>query len=554
MGGMKKQSEKKRKGKGKPRTKRDGASGSRKGCEGSAGVRGSRSRQGGNGGRLAARAEAGAGAGAKAGFASAPESKCPVSAKCGGCSLIDVPYEEQLAEKQQFVVRLFEGVALEDAVVEPVLGMEEPYHYRAKVVSPFAPGRKLAGDAGRSTAGSAGNKGLRDREALAANRRYGKDGRPLKGKGARKDARAGAGAPLREILTGMYAAHSHRLVPTDECLLENRRAKAVILAVRDLMYRFGMDPYDEDAGVGFMRHAVVRVGHKSGEVLVTLVTNAREFPASRSFSRELVKRCPFVTTVVQNVNLRQTNVILGDEERTLFGPGFILDTLCGLSFRISSKSFYQVNAVQTEVLYRCAIELAGLTGTETVIDAYCGTGTIGLVAAKCGAARVIGVDSVASAIRDARQNARHNGVENAEFVAADAADFMRELAARNATAPSLRKWSADASFRTSQGVLHETAGVFGNRAEKSGTATVVPANTVLFMDPPRAGASREFLDAVCALSPARIVYISCNPETQARDAAYLARAGYQVHKIQPVDMFPHTDHVETVASLSRAGK
>ena len=446
------------------------------------------------------------------------ESKCPVSAKCGGCSRIDVPYADQLAEKQQFVARLFEDVAPEDAVVEPVLGMENPYHYRAKVASPFAPGRKLSegGGSGYGTSDSAQGRdacgdGRQDGGARAAGGRFGKDGRPCKGKDAHRGRTV---ASRREILTGMYAAHSHRLVPTDECLLENRQAKAVILAIRDLMYRFDMAPYNEDTGAGFMRHAVVRVAHKSGEVLVTVVTNAREFPASRSFCRELVKRCPFVTTVVQNVNLRQTNVILGDEERTLYGPGFILDTLCGLSFRVSSKSFYQVNAVQTEVLYRRAIELARLTGKETVIDAYCGTGTIGLVAAKNGAARVFGVDSVAAAIRDARQNARHNGVENAEFVVADAGDFMRDFAARN--------------------VSHETL-----------------SDTVLFMDPPRAGASREFLDAVRALAPARIVYISCNPETQARDAAYLVHAGYFARRLQPVDMFPHTDHIECIALIER---
>ena len=195
------------------------------------------------------------------------------------------------------------------------------------------------------------------------------------------------------------------------------------------MARWNMEPYNEDTGAGFVRHAVVRVGHKSGEVLVTVVTNGEEFPASKAFCRELARRVPEVTTIVQNVNARQTNVILGDKERVLFGPGFILDTLCGLTFRISSQSFYQVNATQTEVLYDEAIRLANLTGVETVIDAYCGTGTIGLVAASRGAARVIGVDSVEAAIRDAANNARHNGVENAEFVAQDATAFMKELAA-----------------------------------------------------------------------------------------------------------------------------
>ena len=226
----------------------------------------------------------------------------------------------------------------------------------------------------------------------------------------------------------MYETGTHRLIPTDTCAIENETAKKVTLAIRDIMARWSMEPYNEDTGAGFVRHAVVRVGHKSGEVLVTVVTNGEEFPASKAFCRELARRVPEVTTIVQNVNTRQTNVILGDKERVLFGPGFILDTLCGLTFRISSQSFYQVNATQTEVLYDEAIRLANLTGVETVIDAYCGTGTIGLVAASRGAARVIGVDSVAAAIRDAANNARHNGVENAEFVAQDATAFMKELA------------------------------------------------------------------------------------------------------------------------------
>lgn len=400
-----------------------------------------------------------------------------------------MPYGDQLALKQRSMEDLFADWAPQGAV-RPILGMDDPFHYRNKVTSPFAPGRRIdpAESRGRSC------------------RAYGRDGRTAgKGKAAR------AAAPRHEILTGMYAAHSHRLVPTDACLLENQQAKAVIAAVRDLMPRFGLLPYREDAHAGFVRHAVVRVGHESGEVLVTLVTNGKEFPGSRAFCRELVRRCPFVTTVVQNVNLRQTNVILGEEERTLYGPGFILDTLCGLSFRISSHSFYQVNAVQTEVLYRQAMELAGLAGTQTVVDAYCGTGTIGLVAAKHGAAQVVGVDSVASAIRDARENARHNGVENARFVVGDAGAFMREAAAG------------------------------GEQVD------------VVLMDPPRAGSSEEFLESLAACAPARAVYISCNPETQARDVRQLERRGYRLRTLQPVDMFPHTDHIETVALLEREG-
>ncbi|MBC2888497.1 23S rRNA (uracil(1939)-C(5))-methyltransferase RlmD [Gordonibacter massiliensis (ex Traore et al. 2017)] len=414
---------------------------------------------------------------------------CPHARACGACQHVNEPYAAQLARKDARVAELFGGI--DGAELRPILGMDDPYRYRNKVVSPYAPGKKLAAapSAGKAAKGK-GSRGDRARDA--------------------RDRRA-AGRPRHEILCGMYAAHSHRIVPTDECLVENEEAKRVILAIRSLMPRFGMEPYREDAGSGFLRHAVVRVGHTSGEMLVTLVTNGREFPGSRAFCRELVKRCPGVTTIVQNVNERQTNVILGEREQTLYGPGFILDQLCGLSFRISSQSFYQVNAVQTEVLYRQAVELAGFTGTERAVDAYCGTGTIGLVAAKHGAAQVTGVDSVASAVRDARENARHNGVENARFVVDDAGAFMRKAAAE------------------------------GERPD------------VVLMDPPRAGSSEEFLESLAACAPMRVVYISCNPETQARDVRHLERRGYRLRVLQPVDMFPHTDHIETIALLQREG-
>ena len=385
---------------------------------------------------------------------------CPQAGQCGGCTQVNRPYADQLTAKDAAVRDLFGDGAFAGVELRPILGMEDPFHYRNKVASPFAPGKR----------GPNGG---------------------------------------REILTGMYAAGTHRLVPTDDCLLENEQAQQVIASVRTLMKKYGIAPYDENRGSGFMRHAVVRVGHESGEVLVTLVTNEEVFPNSKRFCHDLVKRCSFITTIVQNVNTRQTNVILGDREQRLYGPGFILDTLCGLSFRISSQSFYQVNAVQTTVLYETAIELAGLDGTQRVVDAYCGTGTIGLVAAKRGAAEVIGVDVVADAIRDARENARHNGVDNARFFAADAGAFMRDMAADGQ--------SVD----------------------------------VVLMDPPRAGSTEEFLEAVVRLAPQRVVYISCNPRTQQRDALYLAKRGYRLELVQPVDMFPHTDHVEAVGLLCK---
>ncbi len=391
---------------------------------------------------------------------------CTAFGRCGGCVHLDVPYKEQLSAKDAVVSELFAGLA-DASCVRPVRGMDEPYRYRNKVMSPLVPGRR--------------------------------------GKGGRRD-----------VLTGMYAKGTHQVVAADDCLLENEVAQRVVRAVASIMKRHGVEPYDEDAGRGFMRHVVVRVGHESGEVLVTLVTNGDEIPHAKSFSRELVRRVPQVTTVVQNVNARQTNVVLGEKERVLFGPGFILDTLCGMSFRVSSQSFYQVNARQTEVLYRTAIDLARLRGGEAVVDAYCGTGTIGLVAAgSVPGVRLVGVDSEASSIRDARKNAAHNGVEGAEFVAADATEFLRDAAA------------------------------------KGGVARGEGMPTVLFMDPPRAGSTPEFLDAAASLGPDRIVYISCNPHTQARDVRRLLGCGYAIEAVQPVDMFPHTDHIECVVGLKK---
>ena len=388
---------------------------------------------------------------------------CAVAKTCGGCSRVNESYESQLARKDSFVNDLFNGADFGDFKLEHIIGMDDPYHYRNKVTSPFIPGKRTA------TGG-------------------------------------------REILTGMYAAGSHHVVKTDSCLVENEQAQLVIKAVRSIMMRYKMEPYDERKGKGFIRHVVVRCAHESGEVLVTIVTNADEFPSSKAFCRELVKRCPFVTTIVQNVNTRQTNVILGQKEQRLYGPGFIIDTLCGLSFRISSQSFYQVNSTQTAVLYEKAMQLARLDGTQRALDAYCGTGTIGLVASQRGALHVSGVDTVESAIRDARENARHNGIENATFVAGDAGQFMDEAA------------QAGEQF------------------------------DVVFMDPPRAGSDERFLEALAALSPKRVVYISCKPTTQVRDLEYLIKRGYSLETVQPVDMFPHTDHVETIAVMSRTGR
>ena len=468
------------------------------------------------------------------------KSPCPVDVQCGGCEAIALPYEQQLLLKNALVADLFEGVG-GDFELRPILGMQDPFRYRNKIISPFAPGKKI------------------EQLKAVASADKGDD---------QKKKRRQRGLTC-EILTGMYEQGTHKLVPTTSCLIENEVGQQVVSAVKAIMQRHAIEPYNEDTGEGFMRHVVVRVGHESGEVLVTIVTNEEKFPAGKSFAKELIARVPQITTVVQNVNTRQTNVILGEQETVLYGPGFILDTLCGLSFRISSTSFYQVNATQTEVLYNTAVELAGLTGAQTVIDAYCGTGTIGLVAATRGAQRVIGVESNAAAVRDAWENARHNGVENATFIAADATQFMREFAQKD-TDEFMNEARANAAAELgeeAEDAVARVAGFDGAAPEtdrKDEAAPVVDFNAlvadanetagqelVLLMDPPRAGSTPEFLHAAADLAPQRIVYVSCNPETQVRDIELLQKRGYELQIVQPVDMFPHTAHVECVVSMSR---
>jgi 23S rRNA (uracil1939-C5)-methyltransferase len=259
---------------------------------------------------------------------------------------------------------------------------------------------------------------------------------------------------------------------------------------------------------GFLRHVLVKRGFSSGQIMVVLVTSVMEFPKESQFVNALLERHPEITTIVQNVNNKRTSLVLGNDSRTLFGSGYIEEDLCGCRFRISPKAFYQINPTQTEVLYGKALEYAELDGNQTVLDAYCGTGTIGIIASGR-AKKVIGVELNSDAVKDAKVNAELNGVKNIEFYEDDAGKFM------------VRAAEADEKF------------------------------DVVIMDPPRAGASLDFLRSLVYLAPEKIVYISCNPETQARDLSFLTRKGYKVRRIQPVDMFPHTEHVETVVCLSK---
>ena len=331
------------------------------------------------------------------------ESACKIDKKCGGCQFQKMPYKEQLKRKQKQEEQLLGGFCK----VSPIIGMEHPYFYRNKVHAVFDRDKK-------------GN-----------------------------------------VISGIYAEGTHRVIAVEECLIEDKKSQEIIRTIRELLPSFKIKTYNEDTGYGLLRHVLVRRGFETGEIMVVLVLGSPILPSKNNFVKALRKVHPEITTVVLNVNNKQTSMVLGEKEKPIYGPGFIKDKLCGCTFRISPKSFYQVNPVQTEVLYNTAMDYAELTGKETVIDAYCGTGTIGLIAAK------------------------------------------------------------------------------NQKAD------------VVFMDPPRAGSDEKFLPSVIKLGPKRVVYVSCNPETLARDLKYLTRHGYQAVKIQPVDNFPFCDHIETVVKLVR---
>lgn len=392
---------------------------------------------------------------------------CPIAKRCGGCELLAVPYELQLKRKQHAMEDLFHEVcAQDDLSVEPIRGMEVPLAYRHKAATPFAPGS-------RSTGG--------------------------------------------RMRCGFYERGTHRIVYCPECLVEAKGARRILRDVARVADELHISAYSEDRGRGVMRHAVVRMGYATRDVLLTVVTNGPTLPHADKFVRRLRKLHPELTAIVQNINDRRTNAILGTHNRTLFGPGIMHDRLLGCKFEIGPTSFYQTNPAQTEVLYRLALEGAGVLHnddtTETLLDAYCGTGTIGICAAAAARAtdrslHVTGVEQVSGAVGCARRNARINELaDTCHFACADATAWMADQ----------RRTSFD---------------------------TVI-------LDPPRAGSTPEFLQGVSRLAPQRIIYISCNPITQVRDLAELREAGYRTLRITPVDLFPHTKHVETVCVLDR---
>ncbi len=374
---------------------------------------------------------------------------CPVQKKCGGCQMLNLPYERQLSEKMTRVISLMGKFCH----VDEIHGMDDPTHYRNKVTSAF----------GRV------------------------NGRQI---------------------NGMYQSTSHKIVQTEHCLLEDKLCSHAVDVVSGIVKRQKISIFDPRTGRGTLRHVLVRRGRVTGELMVVPVTSSIYFPEAKHFVNELVKALPELTTVVQAVNDTDIFLWLGEREKVLYGKGYIEDILCGKRFRISPRSFYQINPVQTEYLYSKAIQLAAPSKDCVLFDAYCGIGTMGIIASDK-AKKVIGVESNKDAVNDAIVNAKLNGVKNIRFYCEDAGALMHKIAQAGEHIDSL------------------------------------------ITDPPRAGCSRQFLDACVTLSPARIVYVSCNPETLARDCAYLVKKGYKVKKVQPVDMFPHTEHIETVVLLSR---
>ena len=395
---------------------------------------------------------------------------CPVMRACGGCTWLGLPYRKQLARKQAAMEGLFDGI-VEPGALQPILGMagtpespKSPRAFRYKAATPFAPG------------------------------------------------------PRGRVRCGFFARGTHDIVFCPECAVEAPGARRLLNEVSRIATRLHIPAYDEDSGRGLLRYAVLRMGWRTDEAMLTLVTRDRRVPQLRELADALREAKPRLTIIAQNINPRPGNAILGGETRILFGPPRMRDQLLGCTFEISPTSFYQTNPEQTEALYQLAIDGMELQEGDVLLDAYCGSGTIGLCAIDAAradglTARLLGVERNPEGIRDARRNAELNGLDDrAEFVARDATEYLQQAAA-------------------------DGRGV-----------------DVLTLDPPRAGSTPEFLAAAAAMVPRRIIYISCNPTTQARDLIELSHHGYHCVQLTPVDMFPHTEHVETVAVLQKSSR
>ena len=385
-----------------------------------------------------------------AGYGDVMSSKCPYAAKCGGCDYQGIEYSKQLELKWEELHALLKQYCKP----EKVIGMNNPNGYRCKVTASYT---------------------------------YLKNG---------------------SYISGVYEKGSHRIVKIDDCMITDKKAGEIILTIRNLLKSFKIKTYNEDTGFGLLRHVQVRVGRFTGQIMVILVVSNPTFPSKNNFVKALRKEHPEITTVVLNINDKHTGMVLGERNITIYGKGFIEDELCGMRFKISPGSFYQVNPVQTQILYNLAMEYADIGSDEVVLDAYSGTGTIGCIASKY-AKRVIEVELNKQAVRDAIDNIKKNNISNVRVYADDATRFIAKMAQD--------KEKVD----------------------------------VIMMDPPRSGSTPEFIDSVARLSPSRVVYVSCGPESLARDLGLFKKKGYVARKIQPVDMFGYTKHVETVVLMTR---
>jgi 23S rRNA (uracil1939-C5)-methyltransferase len=378
--------------------------------------------------------------------------KCPIYYQCGGCQLQHVAYDEQLILKRQTVVDAVTRIGkLNDVVIHPTIRASDSWYYRNKMQFPI-------------------------------------------------------GTVNGKVAVGCFAQGTHNIINTEHCFIQHEANNTVAQTVQKIITELGISTYDERTGEGVMRHVLGRVGTATNEVMVVLVTATHELPHQERIIAHLRQSVPNLVSVVQNINTDRTNVILGNRTKTLWGQNTITDKLGEFTFHISARSFFQVNTKQAEVLYNKAVEYAGLSGEETVIDAYCGTGTITLFLARQ-AKKVYGIEIVEPAIRDARHNAQINQISNVEFIVGDAVNVMPQM------------------FK--QGIHPQT----------------------IVVDPPRAGCEKQVLETFAAMQPERIVYVSCNPSSLARDLAVLEEYGYKTIEIQPVDMFSHTYHVECVALI-----
>lgn len=382
------------------------------------------------------------------------DAPCSIYNRCGSCHLMHMNYEQQLKEKKDVMIKMVKKSQVSHLRVHDVVGMKHPYNYRNKMIIGF-----------------------------------------------QKDKQ-------RKIRAGFYEEYSHNIIPYQSCMLHDEECDRIIQTIAGLMEKFRVEPYNEDKRTGLLRHVLIRRGEVSKQIMVVLVLNSNVFASRKNFVQELLKKHPSITTVVQNVNTRKTSIVLGDQERVLHGKGYIEDVLCGLTFRISPKSFYQINHAQTEVLYEKGISLLQLKGRERLLDAYCGIGTIGMVASKQ-AKEVVGVELNKDAVEDAKRNAIANKISNVRFICDDAGKYMVKCA------NSKQRFDA------------------------------------VMMDPPRSGSTKEFMDSVIKLNPNKIVYISCNPYTQIRDLEYFNKKGWVAKDMYLFDLFPQTNHVESIVLLQR---